>query len=41
VIRNGFYWAEDTHSDWVEWSSKLLQLAEKSEAMVAAELKGR
>lgn len=41
VIRNGFYWAEDTHSDWVEWSNRLLQLAEQSSAIVATELNGR
>ena len=41
VIRNGFYWAEDTHSDWVEWSNRLLELAETAEAAVTRELNGR
>lgn len=41
VIRNGYYWAEDTHSDWVEWSKKLLDLAVAAEAIVGLELKGR
>lgn len=41
VIRNGYYWAEDTHSDWVEWSNKLLNLAVAAEAIVTIELEGR
>ncbi len=30
VIRNQFYWATDTHSDWVSWTSTLLELAEEA-----------
>lgn len=41
MIRNGFYWAEDTHGDWVEWSNRLLELAVGAEAIVTTELKGR
>jgi hypothetical protein len=40
-IRNGYYWATDTHSDWVEWSGKLLGLARTAEALVAKELARR
>jgi hypothetical protein len=41
AIRNGFYWAEDTHSDWVEWSRRLLELAVTADAIVTKELQGR
>jgi hypothetical protein len=41
AIRNGFYWAEDTHSDWVEWSRRLLELAVAADAIVKKELQGR
>lgn len=41
VIRNGYFWAADTHSDWVEWSNRLLDLAVAAEAIVAKELQGR
>ena len=41
VIRNGFYWAEDTHGDWVDWSKKLLDMAVSADALVTAELEGR
>lgn len=27
-IRNEFYWADDTHSDWVEWTATLIEHAE-------------
>jgi hypothetical protein len=40
-IRNGFYWAADTHSDWVEWSSRLLELARAADAAVTKELATR
>lgn len=40
-IRNGFYWAADTHSDWVEWSTKLLELARAADAAVTKELATR
>ncbi len=40
-IRNGYYWAADTHSDWVEWSSRLLELAKVADAAVAKELATR
>jgi hypothetical protein len=41
VVRNGFYWADDTHGDWVEWSRKLLDMAVAADALVTAELEGR
>jgi hypothetical protein len=41
AIRNGFYWAEDTHGDWVDWSRKLLDMAVSADALVTAELKSR
>ena len=40
-IRNGFYWAADTHSDWVEWSTLLLELARAADAAVTKELATR
>ncbi len=40
-IRNGYFWAEDTHGDWVEWAHKLLDLATEASAIVAAELTRR
>ena len=40
-IRNGFYWAADTHSDWVEWSTQLLELARAADAAVTKELATR
>lgn len=41
VIRNGYYRAEDTHSDWVEWSNKLLGLAVVADSLVTKELERR
>lgn len=40
-IRNGYYWAADTHSDWVEWSTVLLELARAADAAVTKELARR
>lgn len=40
-IRNGFYWAADTHGDWVEWSTALLELARAADAAVTKELATR
>lgn len=40
-IRNGYYWAADTHSDWVEWSTELLELARAADAAVTKELATR
>lgn len=40
-IRNGFYWAADTHADWVEWSTRLLELARAADAAVTKELATR
>ncbi len=40
-IRNGFYWAADTHGDWVEWSTVLLELARTADAAVTKELATR
>jgi hypothetical protein len=40
-IRNGYYWAADTHSDWVEWSTMLLELARAADAAVMKELAAR
>jgi hypothetical protein len=40
-IRNGYYWAADTHSDWVEWSTRLLELARAADAAVTKELARR
>ena len=40
-IRNGFYWAADTHGDWVEWSARLLELAKRADAAVMTELAAR
>lgn len=41
AIRNGFYWAADTHGDWVEWSTQLLELARAADAAVTKELATR
>ena len=40
-IRNGYYWAADTHSDWVEWSTRLLELARAADEAVTKELAKR
>jgi hypothetical protein len=40
-IRKGFYWAADTHSDWVEWSTVLLERARAADAAVTKELATR
>jgi len=31
-IRNHYYWATDTHSDWVLWTSTLVELAREARA---------
>jgi len=41
VIRNQFYWATDTHSDWVSWTSTLLKLAEDARAELRAVIEKR
>lgn len=40
-IRNGFYWAVDTQSDWREWTRTILELAEQASAVVAGEIATR
>ncbi len=40
-IRNGFYWAADTHDDWVEWTTILLETAEGARMQLEAELAER
>lgn len=41
VIRNGYYWAVDNHSDWILWTKTLTGLAENAVAMVGEELQSR
>ena len=41
AIRNGFYWAEDTHSDWVGLTRNLLEIAEASSVLLREELESR
>jgi hypothetical protein len=41
AIRNGFYWATDTHSDWVNWTTRLTRQAETAIATLEEELAGR
>jgi len=38
VIRNGFFWAVDTHDDWKRFLTELVELAEESRASIRAEL---
>jgi hypothetical protein len=40
-IRNGYYWAADTHADWVEWSTRVRALARDADAIVSRELAAR
>ena len=40
-IRNGFYWAADTHSDWVEWITRVREQARRAESIVRGELERR
>jgi len=40
-IRSGFYWATDTHSDWVHWTRGLKEMAERTSAMLDEELATR
>ncbi len=40
-IRNGFYWAMDTHSDWVLWTRRVTELAERAVAVMDEELATR
>ncbi len=41
VIRNGYYWATDTHSDWNEWTNLLVELTRKASTIVEEELAKR
>ncbi|MCB1607408.1 MAG: hypothetical protein KDI71_10580 [Xanthomonadales bacterium] len=41
LIKNGFYWASDTHSDWVGQFRKVSDLATEALAAVRAELRER
>lgn len=40
-LRNRFYWAEDTHSDWVHWTRELLRIAGEARHEVEAALANR
>ncbi len=41
AIRNGFYWAYDTQSDWVEWTRKLADMTREAIGILDAELAER
>lgn len=41
AIRNGFYWATDTHSDWVNWTTRLTQQARTAITVLEEELAKR
>ena len=41
AVRNGFYWAEDTHSDWVGLTQNLLEIAEAASNLLREELELR
>jgi hypothetical protein len=40
-IRNGFYWAADTHSDWVVWTRRITEMTEAAMAVMEEELAAR
>jgi hypothetical protein len=41
TIRNGFYWATDTHSDWVQWTRQLTEQSERAVTLLDEELANR
>ncbi|MEX0330994.1 MAG: DUF6090 family protein [Puniceicoccaceae bacterium] len=41
IVKNGFYWAEDTHEDWLRLLTELVDLATAAEALLAEELMNR
>ena len=41
AIRNGYYWAEDTHKDWEESIAGLIDKAEFADSLVSRELASR
>jgi hypothetical protein len=41
TITNGYYWATDTHSDWVVWTRGLTEIAERAVDMLDEELAKR
>lgn len=41
TLRNGYYWAADTHSDWVLWTGRLTEQAERALAVMDEELAQR
>ena len=38
ILKNQYYWATDIHSDWVEWTKVVLELAENSRAVLIRSL---
>jgi hypothetical protein len=41
TIKNGFFWAADTHNDWIDKMEILVSAARNAEALVTAELRSR
>jgi hypothetical protein len=41
AIRNGFYWAEDTHKDWEEKVAGMIESAILADSLVSRELESR
>jgi len=40
-VRSGYYWATDTHSDWIGQYERMTQLAKEVVAALATELAER
>lgn len=41
IVRNQFYWAADSHSDWKTWIGFMIEYAEDAHAAVTVELESR